>query len=204
MNEKVIKGYKREVFGTSESRRIRREGKIPAVVYGKAEPLHISVDAKEFTTKIGSLSESVLITIKIGRKSHTVLIKDYQIDFLSDDLLHLDFYEIAKGEILRTHVPVVLEGSPKGVLEGGLLEQLLHELEIECLPKDIPESIVVSVGELELNESIHVRGLTIPHGVKILTNEDRTVVTVVPKKAEEVEEEVEEEEAEVEEEVEGE
>lgn len=184
MSEKVVKGYKRETLGSSESRRIRREGKIPAVIYGKNEPMHISVDAKEFSTVVKTLSESSIITIKVGRKNHSVLIKDFQEAIIGDELMHLDFYEVVKGEALHTHVPVVLEGSSIGVKEGGLLEHVLHELEIECLPKDLPESIVVSINELGLNESIHVVSLDVPNGVKILTDSDRTVVTVVSKKEE--------------------
>lgn len=195
MSEKVVKGYKREMLGSSESRRVRKEGKIPAVIYGKNEPLHISVDAKEFSTVVKTLSESSIITVKVGRKNHAVLIKDFQEAIIGDELMHLDFFEVSKGETLHTHVPVILEGSSLGVKEGGLLQHVLHELEVECLPKDLPESIVVSINELGLNESIHVEALSVPKGVKILTGADRTVVTVVSKKEEAAStEEVEEEE----------
>jgi large subunit ribosomal protein L25 len=188
MNEKTIKGYKRETLGTGESRRIRREGKIPAVIYGKNAPEHISLDVKEFATAIGSINETSIITIKVGRKSHSVLIKAYQTALISGDVTHMDFFEVSKGETLHTHIPVTLHGSAKGVKEGGLLEHVLHDLEIECLPKDIPESIVVEIAELGMNESLHVSSIVVPEGVKILTNPERTIVTVVSKKAEVTEE----------------
>ena len=114
--------------------------------------------------------------------------------------MHIDLYEVIKGESLHTEVAVILKGTSKGVKEGGLLEHVMHAIEIECLPKDIPESFVVDITNIGLNESLHVRDLAIPEGVKVLVNEDRTVVTVVSKKSEasETAEEEAEEEVEVE------
>lgn len=195
MNERTLKGHKRDKTGTSESRRLRKEGKIPAVIYGKEKPIHIVIDAKEFNSIVGSIKESSLLNIKIGRKSHAVLIKDFQERLLSDDISHLDFFEVTKGEVVHTHVPIVLEGASIGVKEGGLLEQVLHEVEIECLPKNLPETITVDISNLRTNESIHIKSMVAPKGVKFLTSEERTVVAITSQKAEkpEEEEEVEEE-----------
>ncbi len=196
MSTKVaLKGVKRDVLGSSESRRLRKAGMIPAVIYGKNDPVHLAVDAKEFSNEVKSISESSIITIKIGRKSYSVLIKDYQGALFTDSIMHLDFFEVVKGETLHTTVNITLVGSSKGVKDGGLLEHVLHEVEIECLPKDIPDAFSVDINELGLNESIHVKDLSVPKGVKLLINEDRTVVTVVSKKAE-TEETPEEEEVE--------
>lgn len=197
MSDKTITGYKRETVGTSDSRRLRREGNIPAVIYGKDGVSNIYINAKDFERNIGTLSESTIITIKIGRKKHAVLIKDYQGALLSTDLLHIDFFEVTKGETLRTHVPFNFEGSPVGVKEGGLLEQVMHEIEVECLPKDLPESVTVSIAAIALGESLHVRDIEFPAGVKPLADEDDTVVTVVTKKSESDDAAAEEEETEV-------
>ncbi|MCK5156232.1 MAG: 50S ribosomal protein L25 [Spirochaetales bacterium] len=201
MDDKVLSGIKRTESGTSASRRLRKEGKIPAVIYGKNSPVHISIDAKEFSSKIRSISESGLLTVKMGKKSFTVLIKDFQENPLKYELKHIDFFEITKGEKLHTTVSISLKNteSAEGVKLGGILEQVLYEIDIECLPEDIPENIVCDIAELGLNESLHVESLSAPKGVKILTDLQRTLVTITSLKEEIVEEEEEEIEGEEEE-----
>ncbi|MDA3832894.1 MAG: 50S ribosomal protein L25, partial [Spirochaetales bacterium] len=117
---------------------------------------------------------------------------------MSDKLSHIDFFELTKGEIVRTHVAIIIEGASPGVKEGGMLEQVLHEVEIESLPADLPAHITVSIDGLELNESIHISDIEAPKGVKFLQDLDRTVVTVTSIREEPSEEEETEEEAEVE------
>lgn len=169
-----------EDFGSAGSRRVLAAGRIPAVIYGKGkmDPVHITLDAKDFQNKLRHFSESTLLTIKIGRKNHSVLMKDFQENVMLGKILHVDFFEVTKGEVLRTHVSVVLHGNPDGAKFGGVLEQVTHEIEVECLPKDLPEHIVVDVTKLGLNESIHVSSLAIPEGVKVLTNGDTTIASV--------------------------
>jgi large subunit ribosomal protein L25 len=104
--------------------------------------------------------------------------KDFQENVMLGKILHVDFFEVTKGEALRTHVSVVLHGNPDGAKFGGVLEQVTHEIEVECLPKDLPEHIVVDVTKLGLNESIHVASLAIPEGVKVLTNGETTIASV--------------------------
>lgn len=188
------------------ARRLRRSGSIPAIVYGHGEPTAISIDAREFGTKFRHISESTIITLDAGEQKFEVLIKDYQEDVINGRILHIDFYEIEAGKAVRTHIPVHIEGSPKGVREGGILEHPLYELEIECLPKDLPEDLKVDVSELEIGDSLHIADLQPPEGVTILSNPDQVValvsmprVEVEPEAAEE-EEEVEAAEAEAEEE----
>lgn len=193
----VIKGKQRDTLGSAAAKRLRREGQIPAVIYGKDKPIHISLDAKEFNAAVPSLSESNIITIKIGRKSHSVLVKDYQEVLLSTDIAHVDFFELTKGEAVHTQVPFFLEGTAPGVKEGGILEQVLHEVDVEAMPEDLPGHITVNIDGLELNESIHIGDIEPPKGVKFLIDEDRTIATVTSIR-EEPEEEVEEEEEEVE------
>lgn len=169
-----------EDFGSAGSRRVLAAGRIPAVIYGKGkmDPVHITLDAKDFQNKLRHFSESTLLTIKIGRKNHSVLMKDFQENVMLGKILHVDFFEVTKGEVLRTHVSVVLHGNPDGAKFGGVLEQVTHEIEVECLPKDLPEHIVVDVTKLGLNESIHVSSLAIPEGVKVLTHGDTTIASV--------------------------
>ena len=169
-----------EDFGSAGSRRVLAAGRIPAVIYGKGkmDPVHITLDAKDFQNKMRHFSESTLLTIKIGRKNHSVLMKDFQENVMLGKILHVDFFEVTKGEALRTHVSVVLHGNPDGAKFGGVLEQVTHEIEVECLPKDLPEHIVVDVTKLGLNESIHVASLAIPEGVKVLTNGETTIASV--------------------------
>lgn len=199
MDDKVLSGLKRTESGTSASRRLRREGQIPAVIYGKETPVHISIDAKEFKSKVKSISESGLLTIKIGKKNFTVLIKDFQDDPLKYAIKHIDFFEITKGEKLHTTVTITLlhADSAAGIRLGGVLEQVLHEVDIECLPENIPESIICDISELGLNESLHIESVPVPEGVKILTDAHRTIVTITSLKEEVVADE-ESEEAEVE------
>ncbi len=194
MSEYTLKGYDRKDLRKGVTRQLRRDGMIPAVIYGKNESKAISVEAREFNNKFHHISENTLIIITIGRKKHEVLIKDYQENLLKNYLVHLDFYEVEKGKLLRTNIPIVIAGAAKGVKEGGILEISLHEIEVECTPKDIPEQFSVDVSALELGESIHVDALTVPEGVRLLVEDDMTIVSVTAPRAEV--EEVEEEEAE--------
>ncbi|MDD2405785.1 MAG: 50S ribosomal protein L25 [Sphaerochaetaceae bacterium] len=179
MNEKQLTGaYRKEDFGSAGSRRLIRAGRIPAVIYGKGENVHLSLDAKDFINKMRHFSESTLLTVKLGKKEHVVLMKDYQENVMRGEVTHVDFFEVTTDEVLRTNVSVVLHGSAPGTRSGGILEQVIYDIEVECLPKDLPESIVVDINKLGLNESIHVSQIAIPEGVKVLTPSDTTVVTV--------------------------
>ena len=178
------------------ARRLRRNGRIPAVVYGHENSTPISIDAVEFTRKFKHISESTIITLDAGEQTFDVLIKDYQMDVIKNRVLHLDFFEITAGKALTTHIPVHIHGSPVGEREGGILEHPLYEVEIECLPKDIPEDLQVDVSNLAIGDSVHVADLVAPEGVKILTSEDQIVALVSAPQAEEEPAEGEEEEGE--------
>ena len=114
-----------------------------------------------------------------------MLVKDYQMDNLTGQVLHIDFYEFEKGKALRTRIPIRLAGNAVGVKEGGILETLLRELEVECLPKDLPEELVVDITELGLDRSLHVRDLTLPEAVRSLQPPDQVVCLIAHRKAEE-------------------
>jgi len=193
MEQKTLAGYERKLFKKGPAGRLRREGKIPAVIYGHNKPVHISVGEKEFDSKFHIISENTLITIIVDDKEYEVLVKDSQENMMMGKITHIDFFEVERGKILKTRIPVYLTGASVGVKEGGMLEQHLHEIDIECLPKDIPEKIEVDISNLQLGEAIHVSDLELSEDVKILNTMEQSVVGVTTVKEEEEEEEVEEE-----------
>jgi large subunit ribosomal protein L25 len=182
----AVEGRKQHNKG--ENHRLRRAGKIPAIVYGLKEPLAIAVDEREFNQKFKVISENVIITLSLGKEHHDVLVKDYQEDLIKQKILHLDFYEIDQNRILRTHVPVHLTGAAEGVKEGGILEHLLHEVEVECLPANLPERIELDVTALAIHDAIHIRDLPARDGVRFLNSPDYVICHVVAKAAVEIEE----------------
>lgn len=185
MEQNTLAGYERNSFKKGPAGRLRREGKIPAVIYGHNKPVHISVSATEFDLKFHVISENTLITINVDGKEYEVLVKDFQENMIMGQITHIDFYEVERGKVLKTRIPVILTGTSVGVKEGGLLEQHLHEIDIECLPKDIPAKIEIDITELQLGESVHISDLKISDDVKILNSMDQSVVGVTTVKAEE-------------------
>ncbi len=192
MKRKEVTAELRTERKKGHNRRLRAAGRIPAVVYGHEEPASLSVDGVEFGAQVKSLSESGIVALKIGGSTRDVIIKDYQMDQITGRILHLDFLEIEKGKVFRTHVPVHIHGSAPGVREGGILEHNLYDLEIECLPKDLPEEVNVDISTLESGHSIHVSDLDIPDEVRVLTSADQTVVSITFQKTVTVDEELEE------------
>jgi len=184
MEHKTLTGYTRTEVRKGAVGRLRKMGKIPAIMYGDKEPLPLSVDEKEFEAKFHKISENEIIELSLGDKTHDVLVKDFQEDILKGQILHIDFFEVTKGKTLRTRIPIVLTGTAPGVRDGGILEHQLHELVVECLPKDIPDKFVVDVSGLAMNESIHVQQIPVMPGVRVLTAADDVVVVVVPPKVE--------------------
>ena len=184
MEQKTLAFAVRNESGKGAAGRFRRSGRIPSVVYGRREPVAILIDEREFGTKFKTVSESTIIKLTSESSSVEVLVKDYQEDIVSGRITHIDFYEIDPSRTLRTRVAVHLRGNALGVREGGLLETLVHDLEIECLPKDLPEDIVVDVTSLGIGHSIHVRDLPAMAGVRVLTSTDQVVCTILVKKAE--------------------
>jgi large subunit ribosomal protein L25 len=184
MEQKTLAFTVRKENGKGPAGRFRRSGKIPSIVYGRKEPLAIVIDEHEFDTKFKAVSESTIISLKSDAASLEVLVKDYQENIVSGRITHIDFYEIDQNRELRARVAIRLRGMAQGVREGGILETLIHDLEIACLPKDLPEDIEVDVVELQIGHSIHVRDLAAMAGVRVLTSPDQVVCTVLAKKAE--------------------
>lgn len=177
MEHKTLSAELRKEFGKGPSRRFRSEGKIPAVVYGH-ENRSITVNAREFSRKFKTISENTIITLSLGKENLEVLIKDYDEDIVTSTIEHIDFLEIEKNKKVKTHVPVVLKGNSPGVKEGGVLVQKISEMEVECLPQNLPDQIVVEVGALQTGHSIHVRDIAAIDGVTFIASGNDTVVVV--------------------------
>ena len=182
--------------GKNACSRLRRRGLIPAVVYSHGSTESIQVNKREFSKLFhGRISESVLIGLNLPKAEEPeqmVIVKDYQLDPVTDEVVHLDFYKVTSGEKIQTRVSVVTGGTSKGERMGGILEVIERELEIECLPADLPEKVEIDVTNLELGHSIHISDLPVSGSMKYLGDPGRVVVTVVIPKAvvEEVVEEV--------------
>jgi large subunit ribosomal protein L25 len=185
MEAKKLNVEQRQEGGKSVAGRLRRDGKIPAVIYGHTTPTAITVDAHEFRNAFKRITENTIVELNMPGGVHEVLVKDYQRDNLTGQILHVDFYEFERGKALHTRIPIRLAGNPVGVKEGGILESQLRELDVECLPKDLPEEIVLDISELALDRAMHVRDLALPSGVKVLSAADQVVCLVAHRKAEE-------------------
>jgi len=186
----TLQAEKRETRGKNEARRLRAKGRIPAVVYGteKNKATEISVDPKILLRILHSESGvNTLIGLEGaglagGRK---VLVKEYQLDPIDHRLLHADFYAVAMDKMLTVTVPIVLKGEPKGVKQqGGIVDFVNREIEVECLPADIPEHIDIDISELMLHQGIRVRELPQDAKWKPITDPDTMIVHVVTVKAE--------------------
>jgi len=186
--EATLDAARRNRFGKNEAGRIRREGRIPAVVYGEAQQAEpVSVDPKELLRILRSESgANTLISLKIdGQGDARVLVKEYQIHPVDHDLLHADFYRVAMDKVLRVAVPVHLSGEARGVkAQGGIVDFVHREVIIECLPGDIPEHITVDVTELMLHDGIRVRDLPTGGRWKAVSDADMLIVHVVTVKVE--------------------
>jgi large subunit ribosomal protein L25 len=174
---KTIAAELRTQIQKGANNRLRHTGRIPAVVYGHEAPVHVHINAHDFSNQFKKISESEIVTLELGKKKHNVLIKDYQRNILKGTITHIDFYEVSKDHVLKTHVPLLLGNVNDAIRAAGAMVELsLHELEVECLPAALPESIIVDASELSLEHAIHVRDLKLPKGVKVLNSGDQVVV----------------------------
>ena len=175
----------RQKVGKGVARGLRRDAQVPAVLYshGKSTPIvMVNKDISKVLNAEGG--EHALINLKLeggtGAGDKLALIKDYQVDPISGKLIHLDLMEVAMNEKVKLQVAVHISGTAVGVKEGGIFQYGQRNLEIECLPTHIPDFIDVNIEHLKVNESLHVRDITAPEGVKILTEGDNTVATIQP------------------------
>jgi large subunit ribosomal protein L25 len=192
--EAILEAHARETFGKNEARRTRREGRVPAVVYGgprasgesgpTATP--IAVDPKALLRILHS-GANTLISLKMGGGTESrVLVKEYQLDPITHAVLHADFYQVAMDRTIQVTIPVSIKGEPKGVKQqGGVLEFVRREIEVECLPGDIPDHVEVDVSELMVNQGVRVRDITSSPKWKPVSELDLMLVHVILPKAEE-------------------
>ncbi len=186
----------RERAGSASAGRIRREGKVPAVVYGASGTRNLSVERGPFLKVWRAAGQSSIVNIDDGKGGEMMtLIQDVQRDPLSGDFLHIDFLELTKGHAITANIPVHIHGQPVGVTTGGgVLDVQLHEVEVRCLPSDLPHQIDVDVSELDLGDSLHIRDLPVLSGVEYMGDEEQPVAGVSHPVTEEEAEAAEEEE----------
>ena len=174
----------REKSGKGAARQIRRTGRIPAVLYGEGKSTPLTVEPMSLTKILHSESgENALINLKIKRSNGkegkaTAILREFQMDPVTNQILHADLFEVSMNKTLRLRIPLVLIGQSPGVKEGGVLQHNLRDIEIECLPTHIPEHFDVESSALEIGQSIHVRDLQLGEDIKILEDPDQTIVSV--------------------------
>jgi large subunit ribosomal protein L25 len=190
----TLDAKKRDGRGKNEARRLRVSGRIPAVVYGSRkagqvpEGVPVAVDPREVLRILHSESgANTLINLNLEGAEARVMVRDYQLDPVTHQLLHADFYQLAMDRAIIVSVPIAIKGEPAGVkVQGGLLDFVTRDIQVQVLPTDIPESIVVDVSELMLHQSIRVRDLAVDPKWKAVTDGETMLVHVVMPKAEEV------------------
>ncbi len=190
--EATLEAVRRDGRGKNEANRLRASGRIPAVLYGSqkqgaAASVAVAVDPKELSRILHSESgANTLITLKLDGEDARVLVREYQIDPITHHLLHADFYKLALDRRIRITVPVLVKGEPVGVkVHGGVLDIVHREIEVECLPTEIPEHVDIDVSELMIGQSIRVRDVAVSPTWTALTEGETMLVHVIAPKAEE-------------------
>ena len=186
-----LKAEPRGGIGTVQAKRTRTAGLVPAVIYGRhlEKPQNLQLNARDLALALGKVAgEHVLVDLEITGSGQTLaLIQDVQHHPLKRHILHVDFHALRPDEKMHTSVPVICTGESSGVKNtGGVLEQLLRSVEVECLPKDLPESIIVDVTKLEIGDAIHIKDLQLPEGVVTRGAPDANVVHCTAPAVEEV------------------
>lgn len=201
MEQLELQATLRKTVGNSPARSLRRSGQIPAVLYGrKTDPILLSVSVKslENVLKQGNVFQIILnLVIQNGKKiTKPTMIKELQTHPVTGNFIHIDFYEIDMKRQIKVMVPVVTRGQSVGVENGGMLNIVRRELELLCLPGDIPDAVEIDITELDIGDSIHIEDIPLGENIEIAVDVNFTVVTVLSPKVEE--EAIEEEEAELE------
>jgi large subunit ribosomal protein L25 len=167
----------REQLGSRANRRLREKGLVPGVVYGHKEAVvPVTLPKKQLVTHLDRGAH--VFDLAIDGRSEKVLVKDVQYDHLGMEVLHVDFARVSLDERVEVTVPLELRGTPRGEAEGGVLQQIISELEIECLVTDIPDGIRHNVSEMGLDDVLHIRDIQLPPGIKALQDPEQIVATV--------------------------
>jgi large subunit ribosomal protein L25 len=196
MEQLVLEAEVREGKGKSYARKLRREGLIPAVVYGVDEAVSIQLNPEELhsllNTKAGS---NIVFKLRVSgekNKERSVIVKDLNYNVMNDSFIHVDLLEIRMDQKITVSIPLLLEGEAIGIKMGGVVSQVLRELEVECLPIDIPEQISLDISEVDIGGVLHVRDVEIPENVSLINDVDEPVMSISVPAEEEAEEEEEE------------
>jgi len=191
MKSVALKAYPRAQVQRAEVTKLRRAGRVPATIYGRlAKPQNLEVNSKEFADLLHhSASENLLVDLSVendARSKRLALVQEIQHHPLDGKVLHVDFHEVAEDEKVTVQVPVETTGEAAGVkVGGGVLEHVLFKLKVRCLPKNLPEQIVIDVTALEIGKAVHLGDIKPPEGVEILGDKHITVVAVAAPRAEE-------------------
>jgi large subunit ribosomal protein L25 len=189
----VLKAEKREQTGSKHAVKVREQGRIPAVVYGhKKEPIAISLNAHDLMVRLHHGHR--LLDVQIGRKREKTLVKDLQYDHLGKNIIHVDLMRVDVSESVKVAVSIELKGTAQGTHEGGIVEEHADRLEVECKVTEIPESIVVSVKDIGVGDTLHAGDVELPEGVRLVSDPSTLLVTcslvAAAKSTEELEAEV--------------
>jgi large subunit ribosomal protein L25 len=180
--------FERTILGSPESRRLRKQGLIPGVLYGRSTPVTITVAERDLraalTTPAGS--HAVLDVAIEGGAGHSAILKDYQRDKVRGTITHIDLQEVRLDQPIQTAVTLTLVGEPVGVKEGGVLAQVTNEINVEALPLEVPQHLEIDISELRIGESVRLSALVVPAGVTVLDDLEETVLaTITHQRAEE-------------------
>lgn len=196
MEQVLIKADTRNGKGKGIARKLRREGRIPAVLYGRSvEPVSITVSSRDWDNISRHMKKNVILDMEIsggqGVENRPVMVKEVRKDALGTNVLHIDFLQVSMERTVEVEVPIHLKGKSKGEVVGGIIDIHLRSVKVECLPAQIPEEIVIDVADLEIGDSVHVEDISLP-GVKMVEHGDIAILTLIPPTVEEkkIEEEV--------------
>lgn len=165
--------------GKGAARTLRRDGQVPAVIYGHSrQPQSLSINARELKRLLDHVTGSTVIELTVDGKVSRTLIRDIQRHPVRREVIHVDFQELVAGEKVTVDVPIIYRGTPAGVREGGILDQIMHELTISADPTNIPDHIEVDVSGLTIGHPLHVRDLTLPGNIEVLDDADATIAVV--------------------------
>ena len=185
----VIEARKRELIGKKSSKKLRKMGLVPGVFYEKGKPaVHLAFDIKALQYFMSHAHGLVDIKIEGKKEPLKCVLKDVQYHPVTDEVIHVDFQGVTMGEKISVTVPLVLRGTPRGVKEGGLLEHMIRELEIECLPKHLPEQLEIDVSHLKIGDALHVKDLSFEN-IRILDDPNEVILVIEAPRVEEAVEE---------------
>lgn len=172
----------REKTGKSATRNYKKQGLIPAVMYGQGKNVNLLIKDTDFQSIYPNLTRSIAIELNIAGKKSEVVLKDYDKNYMKDQFIHFDFFELNKSNPVKTYVQLNFVGNPAGVREGGTLQRLSDKVHVECLPKDLLNNLDVDVSNMRIKDIIHVRDIEFPKALKVLSKPQQVIVKIEGKK----------------------